>query len=262
MQNLREICQKLDLVILDLDGTLYEYPKSCSQSGDDAFARSIMMLKGYDPADKDLFNQIKTVAARAYQEGGDLKKPFLKEPYNLAAKDIHDCYHRELVQDNAMRQLGPPCPKMCHAFFSASQQDSVKFVVLTQGAKEWADYCLGYIGLKPFIPDELIIPYEEYGYLSKRCATFGFKYAVAKASAYYGKNFDYRTTAVVEDSVANLIVPKRMQMTTVHIDYGAPRYERHIDVNLPEARHLLTAIAKTCGVAVVPDTDAAQLACR
>lgn len=139
--------------------------------------------------------------------------------YGVDPDQFHCEYHANL--DHRLIQ---PYPKLSRYF--AALGGHASHVMLTHSAAEWASRTVEHIGLRSWFPEDRILAWEKYKEL-KSASTKGFEMALEKLDAARPDE-----AVFADDSIANLVIPSKMGITTVWVSHNRPLpagMEPHVD---------------------------------
>lgn len=185
-------------VIWDLDGTLYRYDKIFIDACNLAAARTAIDLG----LQMDL-DTAHALAARSYLEHGSSFKFFAE--HGIRYEDFHVPYHNTvdttiLAKNMEMKQ--------------ALEALDIPMVILTNASRHWARRTLDHLEYGHLFGDGNLLALEDADYQSKAQGTKGFEKGLAVLGVRASE------TLMVEDLPANLLLAKKMGMTTALVHHG------------------------------------------
>ena len=188
-------------VIWDLDNTLY-------QDETPAMDLAYEMAATQAALDCDVpltFDAARNFAHQAYASGTSYREAFVAA-YGIDGKHYHQRFH-ELIDHTRI-----DIPAQLRERFKKLDLD--KYVLLTHSSRYWAEKIIGYLGLSAWFPSSHILTLEDCDYEHKSSSTAPFLKAMAIL------DLPPAAISVVEDSAANLVMPFRLGMRTIHLHYG------------------------------------------
>jgi putative hydrolase of the HAD superfamily len=191
--------KNIKAIIWDLDNTLYRFDKVFEEACNRAAAKTICALVG-GLDEEETFR----VAEESYAVHGYSGKALIAQ-YGLDYRDYHFPFHESI--DEKILQV------------NAAMQDALRTidlpqVIVTNASRGWAHRALDHLGLRPFFPDDMIIPIEDVDFAPKAYSRIPFDLALEKL----GVSAD--VTLMADDMPRNLKIPKEMGMYTALIHHG------------------------------------------
>ncbi len=196
-------------VIWDLDGTLYRYNHYFKEACNIACAKTVLEL-GLDMTYDDAL----ILARQSEQEHGNSFKHFAA--YGLKYEDYHHPFHEKI--DHLVLEKNTELK-------NTLAQISRPMTVLTNASRDWALRTLGHLDMHEIFADKNVLALEDVSFKAKAYHTDGFDLALSRMGV------AANDAMVVEDLPRNLVIPKKMGMTTalVHHDDRPEKEDDHID---------------------------------
>lgn len=188
--------------IWDLDNTLYRYQDVSLDSGA-LIAAHMAQERGIKLSTDELVQQ----SHLSYKTYGT-SYHFLIHDFGCDENEVHQDFHDRMDLSAIARKN--------HDVAAAFRQHKGEHVLLTHASRRWAERVLQFQDLTEFFPPERILPVEEVGFARKNLGTASFEIALSRLGT------RIEETAMIEDSLVNLVHPYQMGLWTVYIHHGRP----------------------------------------
>ncbi|MDD5586363.1 MAG: HAD hydrolase-like protein [Alphaproteobacteria bacterium] len=195
--------QDLKLVLLDFDGTIYRFTEEFERHCHEVAVETALTLCGQFGVSMTR-GEAMVRAEQSYKDFGSSFAVFQKE-YKFSTSLWHDLYHQRLEQDyvhvDPLTVAGlRACP--------------LPLAVLSHSNRGWVNSAIKRFGMDGIIPPERVFGLEDVGFNFKSQSEEPYRIVLDKTGFLAGQ------TAMVEDSLLNLIPAKNFGMKTVHITHG------------------------------------------
>ncbi len=210
-------------VVWDLDGTLYRYDALFKDACQLAAARTAIDL-GIDMS----FEEAVALATESERLYGSSFRLFGERGirYEDFHHPYHDCIDTAIVQKNAEMR-------------AALEALDVPMVILTNASRTWAKRTVSHLEYDHIFRDENLLALEDVGYKAKASSQEGFE----KALSVIG--IPAEEALMVEDLARNLMIAKRMGMTTALVHHGrGPDDTDYIDTYFQDTIELARVLAR------------------
>lgn len=186
-------------ILWDLDNTLYRCTQEIHDTFNTAIARAALQLGVNLP-----FDQACAVAHESFLKTRYSGAVFV-ENYNISPHDLHSM---------SVDFLDHTLVSRCNDTVDMFGKHGHPHALITHAARPWAQRILDRLGLRGWFPEDRIFAFENYNFESKARSQRPFEMALSSI------NLDPENVLMVEDTIENLQIPKRMGMTTVFVHHG------------------------------------------
>jgi putative hydrolase of the HAD superfamily len=195
-------------IIWDLDGTLYRYNDHFIEACNVAAAQTVVEI-GLNVS----YNQALIIARNSQKQAGHSFKLF--GDMGIQYSDYHHPFHDKIDHLVLTKNL---------ELKSALGAVSLPMVVLTNASRDWAIRALSHLDLLPIFKELNIFSLEDVGFKPKAHHTDGFDLSLKHLGVLP------KDAMIVEDLSRNLVVPKKMGITTVLVHHNNEGInEGHVD---------------------------------
>lgn len=199
--------KKIDTIIWDLDQTLYKYWDGLPESFSEYTGKSVVLLAQKHHGLTVDVDEAVGLALRSYRECG-LTTTLPAQQYGLDEVELYRHHHSALWDDYARDQWGRAgIESDIRQNFAHLAQRNIRSVILTHGTTEWGQNVTEKMGIRTQF--NAICGIDDLGLRLKSRDASLFADFMAQSGIKPVHGNDYANVMIVEDTPANLVIPKR-----------------------------------------------------